>query len=66
MGVGIVRPLTLSMKILHLSDVYFLPGPALGIDEAFGEITRNRGILYDPDVVDASISLLTRREYQFH
>jgi putative nucleotidyltransferase with HDIG domain len=40
--------------------------PALGIDEAFEEITMNRGILYDPDVVDASIDLFTKRGYQFH
>jgi len=40
--------------------------PALGIDDAFEEITMNRGILYDPDVVDASIDLFTKRGYQFH
>ena len=40
--------------------------PALGIDEAFGEITTKRGILYDPDVVDAAVALLTRREYKFY
>lgn len=40
--------------------------PALGIDDAFEEITMNRGILYDPDVVDASIDLFTKRGYQLH
>lgn len=40
--------------------------PALGIDDAFEEITMNRGTLYDPDVVDASIDLFTKRGYQFH
>ena len=40
--------------------------PALGIDEAFEEVTRNRGKLYDPDVVDASIDLFTKRGYQFN
>jgi PAS domain S-box-containing protein/putative nucleotidyltransferase with HDIG domain len=40
--------------------------PALGIDEAFEEITMNRGITYDPDVVDASIDLFTKRGYQFN
>jgi len=39
--------------------------PALGIDEAFAEITMNRGILYDPDVVDAAVTLFTKRKYQF-
>jgi len=40
--------------------------PELGLDEAFDEITRNRGILYDPDVVDASIDLFTKKGYQIH
>jgi len=40
--------------------------PALGIDDAFEEITMNRGIKYDPDVVDAAIDLFTKRGYQFH
>jgi PAS domain S-box-containing protein len=40
--------------------------PALGIDDAFEEITMNRGVLYDPDVVDASIDLFTKRGYQLH
>jgi PAS domain S-box-containing protein len=40
--------------------------PALGIDDAFEEITMNRGITYDSDVVDAAIDLFTKRGYQFH
>ena len=40
--------------------------PALGIDDAFEEITMNSGKLYDPDVVDASIDLFTKRGYQLH
>ena len=40
--------------------------PALGIDDAFEEITMHKGILYDPDVVDASIDLFTKRGYQFN
>ena len=40
--------------------------PALGIDDAFEEITMNSGKLYDPDVVDASIELFTKRGYQLH
>jgi len=38
--------------------------PALGLDDAFEEITMNRGIMYDPDVVDASIDLFTKKGYQ--
>ena len=32
--------------------------PALGIDKALNEISQNRGILYDPDAVDACIKLI--------
>ncbi len=35
--------------------------PALGIDRALEEIERNRGILYDPDVVDICIKLFNKR-----
>ena len=31
--------------------------PALGLEKAFEEIKKNRGILYDPDVVDACLSI---------
>jgi PAS domain S-box-containing protein len=40
--------------------------PALGIDDAFEEITMKRGITYDADVVDASIDLFTKRGYQIN
>ena len=40
--------------------------PALGIDDAFEEITTNRAVTYDPDVVDAAMDLFTKRGYQFH
>ena len=40
--------------------------PALGIDDAFEEITTKKGILYDPEVVDASIDLFTSKGYQLH
>jgi HD-GYP domain-containing protein (c-di-GMP phosphodiesterase class II) len=35
--------------------------PSLGIDLALEEIERNRGILYDPDVVDICIKLFNKR-----
>jgi len=59
-------------KILGVADVIEAMAshrpyrPALGIDEAFEEITMNRGILYDSDVVDAAIDLFTIRGYRFH
>ncbi|OCC14473.1 response regulator [Dissulfuribacter thermophilus] len=34
--------------------------PALGIEKALEEISRNKGILYDPDVVDASLALFEK------
>jgi PAS domain S-box-containing protein len=40
--------------------------PALGIDDAFEEITTNSGVLYEPDVVDAAVDLFTRKGYQLH
>ncbi len=34
--------------------------PALGLDMAFDEIEKNRGILYDPEAVDACLKLLRK------
>jgi putative nucleotidyltransferase with HDIG domain len=39
--------------------------PALGIDTALQEITKNRGILYDSEVVDVCLRLFTERDYRF-
>ncbi len=39
--------------------------PALGIDKAKAEIVRNRGILYDPEVVTACLNLLAEKDFQF-
>lgn len=38
--------------------------PALGIDDAFEEITTKSGVMYDPDVVDAAVHLFTQKGYQ--
>jgi len=62
----------LEAKIIGVADVIEAMAshrpyrPALGIDDAFEEITMKRGILYDPDVVDASIDLFTKRGYQLN
>jgi HD-GYP domain-containing protein (c-di-GMP phosphodiesterase class II) len=37
--------------------------PSLGIDFALEEISRNKGILYDADVVDACLKLFREKGY---
>ncbi len=39
--------------------------PALGIDKALEEISQNRGVLYDPNVVDACFRLFTEKGFEF-
>lgn len=38
--------------------------PSLGLKAALNEIIRNRGILYDPDVVDACVRVLEEKGYE--
>ena len=40
--------------------------PALGIDKALEEISQNKGILYDPEVVDTCIKLFKEKEFKFN
>jgi putative nucleotidyltransferase with HDIG domain len=39
--------------------------PTLGRDMAIEEISQNRGVLYDADVVDACMKLLQEKDFQF-
>ncbi|MDQ7779987.1 MAG: HD domain-containing phosphohydrolase, partial [Planctomycetota bacterium] len=39
--------------------------PALGIERAVAEIAANRGILYDPEVVDCCLNLINREGFRF-
>ena len=39
--------------------------PAIGIDRALQEIERNRGILYDPSVVDACVTIFHEDSFHF-
>jgi len=39
--------------------------PALGIDKALEEISKNKGILYDPQVVDTCLKLFTDKGFKF-
>jgi len=65
------KDILMSAKIVAVADVVeamscFRPyRPARGVAEALKEITRNRGILYDPDVVDACNSVFARGQYRF-
>ena len=38
---------------------------SLGIDQALEEISRNRGILYDPEVVDICLKLFNEKGFSF-
>ncbi len=38
---------------------------AVGLDQALEEISQNRGILYDPEVVDTCIKLFAEKEFTF-
>jgi len=59
----------LEAKILSVSDVVEAMSshrpyrPALGMDEALGEISQNKGKLYDPDVVDACVRLFKEKGF---
>jgi len=61
----------LEARILGVADVVeamasFRPyRPALGIDKALEEISQNKGILYDPGVVDACLRLFTEKGFTF-
>ena len=39
--------------------------PSVGIDKALEEISQNRGKLYDPQVVDACLTVLTEKGFEF-
>ncbi len=39
--------------------------PALGLEPALAEITKNKGILYDPGVVAACVKLFTQKKFRF-
>jgi PAS domain S-box-containing protein/putative nucleotidyltransferase with HDIG domain len=61
----------LEAKILAVADVIEAMAshrpyrPALGIDIALEEISKNRGKLYDPDVVDACLELFNSGRFVF-
>ena len=60
----------LEARILAVADVVEAMAshrpyrPALGLDQALEEITQNRGILYDPEVVDACLKLFKEKGFK--
>jgi len=61
----------LEARILGVADVVEATAsrrpyrPARGIDEALEEISQNRGVLYDPEVVDVCLKLFTEKGFKF-
>jgi putative nucleotidyltransferase with HDIG domain len=61
----------LEAKILAVADVIEAMAshrpyrPSLGLAQALKEISENRGILYDPKVVDACIGLFNKKKFAF-
>ena len=61
----------LEARILGVADVVeamasFRPyRPARGMDKALEEISQNRGVLYDPEVVDACLKLFIEKAFKF-
>jgi len=39
--------------------------PSLGLENALGEISKNKGILYDPAVVETCLRLFSEKKYAF-
>ena len=69
---GISGPdIILEARILGVADVVEAMAShrpyrgALGIDKALAEISRNRGILYDPEIVDICTKLFTEKGFSF-
>jgi PAS domain S-box-containing protein/putative nucleotidyltransferase with HDIG domain len=58
-------------KILGVADVVEAMSshrpyrPARGIDKALGEILQNRGVIYEPDVVNACIKIFAEKKFEF-
>ncbi len=65
------KEIMLEARILAVADVveamasYRPYRPAHGIDKALEEISQNRGVLYDPEVVDACLKLFTEKGFAF-
>ena len=65
------QEILLEAKIIGVADVVVAMSfhrpyrPAFGIDKILEEISQNKGILYDPKVVDACRKLFKEKEFKF-
>ena len=65
------KKILLEARILGVADVVEAMSshrpyrPALGIDKALEEISQNKGILYDPEVVDTCHKLFKEKNFKF-
>ena len=63
--------ISIEAKIISVADVVEAMAshrpyrPALGIKEAINEIKKNKGILYDPKIVDICIEIITSSNFEF-
>ncbi len=63
--------ITLEAKIVAVADVVEAMSshrpyrPALGIEKALEEVSTNKGVLYDPNVVDACVRLFKEKGFEF-
>jgi HD-GYP domain-containing protein (c-di-GMP phosphodiesterase class II) len=61
----------LEARILAVADVVEAMAsnrpyrPALGLDKALEEITKNKAKLYDPEVVDVCLKLFKEKRFKF-
>jgi len=64
------KDILMEAKVLAVGDVveaiasYRPYRPSHSIDNAFEEISKNKGILYDPQIVDACLRLFNEKGYQ--
>ncbi len=65
------KDIMIEAKILTVADVVEAMSshrpyrPALGLDVAIDEIRKNKGKLYDPDVADSCIRIVTKKKFKF-
>jgi len=65
------KEMMIEAKILAVADVAEAMSshrpyrPGLGLDKALEEISQNRGVLYDPDIVDTCLELFNSGRFEF-